>query len=168
MADRTGVTYGADPILAEMVYHPFAKGTLTSSGTAQYSTEVTTSTTAYTAVETVTILQPAGYTLVEIQLSLVGRVKSSSTVKAVLYKWQASDAGESWTDLNAAVTRAASAAVYADTTAQEGTFSPTGNFLGTGLSFKLRFVIQAEEDATEHASGGTKSSSFVICRYIRS
>lgn len=156
-----------NPPFVEMAYHPFAKGTLVSSGTAQYSTEVTTASTAFTSVEAITITQPSNYTLVEVQFSLVGKVKSSGATKAVLYKWQASDAGTLWTDLNAAVTRAADASTYADTTPQEGAFAPTGNFLATGTSFQVRFVIQAETQATETASGCAKNTSWIICKYRR-
>lgn len=149
----------------ERLLHPFAKGDLTTDGV-QYSTEVSgIDHTAFAAIETITIYQPEGFTLAEIELSLTAAVASSGATKDVYWKWQASDDGASWEDLIAAQTRAADASAYADVSCA-GRFAPTGNFLGTGTSFQVRLVIEAE-DATETVKGKTKNSSYVICRYRR-
>ena len=155
---------GASEVIA-VTHHPFAKGALTATG-AQYSTELTTSTDDYEAVETATITQPVGYTLTEIEFGLTGRNKSSGTAESVLFKWSASDAGTSWTDLFAEQTHAASAAAYEEET-WSGRFAPTGNFLGTGSTFQTRYVIKSGAAAGETALGSTKNSSYITCRYRR-
>jgi len=151
------------PPYIEIVHRPFAKGALTADGT-QYGTEVTGIThTAYVNVEEVTIHQPAGYTLVEIEFSLVGATKSSSTAKHVKFKWQAGDDGSNYANLTAIITRAADASAYADTT-YSGIYALAGNFLGTSSTFVVSFAVTAE-DATETASAKIKSSSTITCRY---
>lgn len=152
--------------IVEVTHHPFGKGALTIDGV-QRSAELTTSTDVYEAVESVTITQPTGYTLTEIEFGLTGRNKSSSTVETVVFKWEASDAGSSWEDLFAEQTHAASAAAYEEET-WSGRFAPTGNFLGTGATFQVRYVIKSGSAGGETALGSTKSSSYIICRYRRS
>jgi len=148
-----------------VVHHPFGKGALTINGI-QYSAELTTSTDVYEVVESATITQPTGYTLTEIEFGLTGRNKSSSTAETVVFKWEASDAGSSWTDLFAEQTHAASAVAYEEET-WSGRFAPTGNFLGTSASFQVRYVIKSGSAGGETALGSTKSSSFIIAHYRR-
>jgi len=153
-----------DPAINK-VWHPFGKGSLTTDGV-QYSAEVAGIThLVWGVIQTITITQPVGYTLEEIELGLTGAIKSSGATKHVKWKWQASDNGAAWQDLIAAQTRAADASVYADRTAA-GRFAPTGNFLGTGGTFQVQMVIQAE-DATETVAGKAKNSSYVLCIYRR-
>lgn len=152
------------PPRTELTEHPFGKGSLLIGG-AQYCTPVTGVTNAaYVAVETRTITQPLGYTLVEIELGLTAATGSSGITDATLFKWQASDAGSLWTDLCAEQT-AAKATAYVDATLS-GRFAPTGNFLGTGTTFQVRFVITSA-GATDTANGKTKNSSYIIARYRR-
>jgi hypothetical protein len=152
--------------LIEKVEHPFAKGPLTADGV-QYSAEQSGIGDTYTAIETVTIQQPPRCTLEEIEFGLTGAVKSSGATEGVNWKWQASDDGSSWQDLIAEQTRAADASAYADVSCA-GRFAPAGNFLGTGTSFQLRMVAKSAAAGGETASGKTKNSSYVICRYRRS
>lgn len=152
-----------DPRL-EFTEHPFGKGSLLVGG-AQYCTPVTGVTNAaYVAVETKTITQPLGFTLVEVEFGLTAATGSSGTTDATLFKWQASDNGADWQDLCAEQT-AALATAYVDATLS-GRFAPTGNFLGAGTTFQVRFVIKSA-GATDTANGKTKNSSYVICRYRR-
>ena len=147
----------------DKLWHPFGKGALTVDGN-QYSTEVTGITnTAYVNIETVTIIKPAGATLEEIEFGLTGAVKSSSTAKTVLWKFQGSDDSITWVDLCAAQTRSADASVYADVTIS-GRFTPVAGFLGNGASFQLRMVVEAGDPA-ETSSAKTKNSSYVLIRY---
>lgn len=147
------------------VWHPFAKGSLTVDGV-QYSAEVADIGDVYTAIETITITKPVGYTLEEIEFGLTGAVKSSGAVEGVNWKWQASDAGAAWEDLIAEQTRAASAAAYADVSCS-GRFAPTGNFLGTGATFQVRMVVKSAVAVGETATGKTKNSSYIVCVYRR-
>lgn len=147
-----------------IVEFPFGKGSLTTNGI-QY-VEVTGKThAALNEVETATLVQPqiTGYSLVEIQCSLTGATKSSSTVKDVTYKWQISDDNSTWVDLNSLGTHSANASSYVDVT-YSGTFAPTGNFEGNKGVIYIRFVIQAEH-GDETASGKTKNSSWVKRTY---
>lgn len=150
----------------ESTEHPFGKGLLLVGG-AQYCTAVTAvDNAAYLPVETITITQPNMdyWTLVEIEFGLTAATGSSGTSNAPLFKWEASDVGTSWTALCAAQTGTAATA-YADATLS-GRFAPTGNFLGKGATFQVRFVITSA-GATDTAKGKTKNSSYVICRYRR-
>ena len=149
----------------EALHHPFGKGSLLQNG-GQYSALHTTTTDNYESAETVTITQPVGYTLTEIEFCLTGANQSSSTAEAVLFKWQASDAGTLWEDLCAEQTHAADAAALEEET-WAGVFAPTGNFLGTGSSFQVRYAIKSGSAAGETAKGKTKASSYIICRYRR-
>jgi len=171
LAANSGVDIGDVDILSgtaeviSVLHHPFGKGALTIDGV-QRSAELTTSTDVYEVVETATITQPVGYTLTEIELGLTGRNKSSSTVETVVFKWEASDAGSSWEDLFAEQTHAAGASAYEEET-WSGRFAPTGNFLGTGATFQIRYVIKSGGAGGETALGSTKSSSYILCRYRR-
>lgn len=153
--------------LLEKVRHPFGKGSLTTNGV-QYSTEVSSIGDTYTSIGTITIQQPPGYTLEEIEFGLTGAVKSSGAGEGVNWKWQASDDGVSWQDLIAEQTRAADASAYADVSCS-GRFAPTGNFLGTGASFRVRMVIKnaVTNGVPETASGKAKNSSYILARYRR-
>jgi len=146
--------------------HPFAKGSLTVTG-AQYCTEVGSIGNSYTEIEAVTLTAPPGYTLEEIGFGFTGAVKSSSTGEGVNWKWQGSDDGSSWTDLIAEQTVAADASSYADVSCS-GRFAPTGNFLGTGTTFKVRMVAKSAVAVGETATGKTKNSSYIIGTYRRS
>lgn len=146
-------------------FHPFGKGSLATDGV-QYSTEVTLIGDTYTAIEAVTITQPSGYTLEEIEFGLTVAVKSSSTAESVLWKMQASDAGTNWEDLIGEQTRAADASAYADVSAS-GRFAPTGNFLGTSATFQVRAVVKSGAAGGETATGKMKNSSYVLCTYRR-
>jgi len=150
--------------LITKVRHPFGKGSLTTDGV-QYCTEVTEITNAaYIEIEKVTIQQPTGMTLEEIEFGLTGAVGSSGATDAKNWKWQASDNGIDWQDLIAEQTQAAGAA-YADVSCS-GRFAPTGNFLGTSSSFQVRMVVKSG-GATDTAKGKTKNSSYVELRYRR-
>jgi len=149
----------------EFVLHPFGKGSLTTDGV-QYSTEVSGIGDTYTAIETVTIIQPTGYTLQEIEFGLTVAIKSSAAVEGVNWKMQASDDGAAWEDLIAEQLRAASCADYLDVSAL-GRFALTGNFLGTGATFQARAVVKSAVAAGETATGKMKSSSYVLVKYRR-
>ena len=150
----------------DMILKPFGKGSLTTDGV-QYSAEVGSIGDTYTAIEAITINQPLGYTLEEIEFALTVAIKSSSTAESVLWKMQASDNGTDWQDLIAEQTRAASAAAYADVTAL-GRFAPTTNFLGTSATFQVRAVAKSGAAGGETATGKMKNSSYLICKYRRS
>lgn len=147
------------------VRHPFGKGSLTTNGV-QYSTAVSgIDNDAYDEIEAVTIQQPSGMTLEEIEFGLTGRVDVSGVpTDNALWKWQASDGGSSWQDLIAEQTEATPAA--ATDVSCSGRFAPTGNFLGTGTSFQVRMVAKCS-GATDTVTGETKNSSYIICRYRR-
>lgn len=148
------------------VHHPFAKGSLTTTG-AQYCTAVTgINEDAYDPIDPQTITQPTGYTLEEVEFGLTARLDVSGTpTDNALWKWQASDAGSSWTDLIAEQTLTTPAA--ATEVSCSGRFAPTGNFLGTGASFQVRLVAKSS-GATDTVTAETKNSSYIICRYRRS
>ena len=148
-----------------IIRHPFGKGSLTTNGV-QYCTAVTgIDNDAYDAVESITIQQPTGMTLVEIEFGLTGRLDVSGTpTDSALWKWQASDAGSSWQDLIAEQTLATPAAATDVTCA--GRFAPTGNFLGAGSSFQVRMVAKSS-GATDTVTAETKNSSYIVCRYRR-
>ena len=150
----------------DVILKPFGKGSLTTDGV-QYSTEVGSIGDAYTAIEAVTINQPLGCTLGEVEFGLTVAIKSSSTVEGVNWKMQASDDGVAWQDLIAEQTRAADASAYADVSAS-GRFAPTGNFLGTGSTFQVRAVVKSAVAAGETVTGKMKNSSYVISKYRRS
>jgi hypothetical protein len=168
LAPNSGVDIGdvdSEPPVIEKVVHPFGAGKLTSDGV-QYGTEVTgVDEDAYDEVDKATINQPSGYTLESIEMGLTAAIKSSSTEKAVLWKWQASDDGSSWEDLMDAETEAADVSSYTDVS-RSGRFGLTGNFLGDEATFQVRFVIKAEH-ADEAASGKVKNSCYILCRYRR-
>uniref|UniRef100_A0A6M3IWN0 Uncharacterized protein n=1 Tax=viral metagenome TaxID=1070528 RepID=A0A6M3IWN0_9ZZZZ len=149
----------------EFVLHPFGKGSLTTDGV-QYSAEVAGIGDTYTAIEVVTINQPVGYALQEIEFGLTVAIKSSAAVEGVNWKMQASDAGVLWQDLIAEQLRAASCAAYLDVSAL-GRFAPAGNFIGTGATFQVRAVVKSAVAAGETATGKMKSSSYVIVKYRR-
>ena len=155
----TGIVLATDT----KVRHPFGKGSLTTDGV-QYCTEVASIGETYTAIETITFYQPTGMTLEQIEFGLTGAIGSSGATDAKKWKWQASDAGANWEDLIAEQSQAAAAA-YADVSCS-GRFKPTGNFLGTGASFKVRMVVKSG-GATDTAKGKTKNSSYIICHYRR-
>jgi len=164
--------YAGNPILTraalslEKIHHPFAKGSLTADGL-QYSSEVTgIDNDAYDPIEEITIQQPDGYTLEEIDFALTGALDVSGTpTDNALWKWQASDDGVSWQDLISEQTLTTPSA-YTDV-ACSGRFAPFGNFLGTGTSFRVRMVARCS-GATDTVAAKTKNSSYVICRYRRS
>ena len=149
----------------EFVLHPFGKGALTTDGI-QYSAEVAGIGDAYTAIETMTIIQPTGDALQEIDFGLTVAIKSSAAVEGVNWKMQASDDGALWEDLIAEQLRAASCAAYLDVSAS-GRFPPAGNFLGTGATFKVRAVVKSAVAGGETATGKMKNSSFILLKYRR-
>jgi len=159
------ITSGAAEIIA-VTHHPFAKGSLTTTGE-QYCTAVTgIDNDAYDPIDAQTIQQPTGYTLFEIEFGLTNRLDVSGTpTDNALWKWQASDDGSSWEDLIAEQTLTTPAAATEST--RSGRFAPTGNFLGTGTSFQVQLVAKSS-GATDTVSAETKNSSYIICRYRRS
>jgi hypothetical protein len=165
ITDDTGDAVKEMPPVLEVTHHPFGKGTLTTDGQ-QYSAEATTTDDDYKTVEEVTINQPAGYTLFEIELGLTLAIKSSGATESVPWKFQGSDNGSDYTDLIAEQTRAADASAYADVSCS-GRFAPTGNFLGTGSTFKVKAMIKSGAAGGETATGKAKNSSYIICRYRR-
>jgi len=152
--------------LLTKIVHPFAKGSLTTDGV-QYCTAVTgIDNDAYDPIDAQTIQQPPGYTLYEIEFGLTGRLDVSGTpTDNALWKWQAGDDGSSWEDLIGEQTLTTPSAAT-DVTCS-GRFAPTGNFLGTGTSFQVRFVAKCS-GATDTVSAETKNSSYILCRYRRS
>jgi hypothetical protein len=122
---------------------------------------VTTVGDDFEAVETVTSTAPTGMTLVELGFGLTMAIQSSGAGESVIYKWQGSDAGAVWVDLNTAITRAASAAALLDVTVS-GIWAPIANFLGSGATFQLRAMIKSGGAGGETAKGKTKSSSWIL------
>jgi len=165
ITDDTADAIKSMPQRFDMILKPFGKGNLTTDGV-QYSAEVGSIGDTYTAIEAVTINQPLGYTLEEIEFALTVAIKSSSTAEGVLWKMQASDNGTDWEDLITEQTRAASAAAYADVSAN-GRFAPITNFLGTGSSFQVRAVVKSAVAAGETATGKMKNSSYILVKYRR-
>jgi len=157
-----GITQNRPPIMV-FTLNPFGKGLLTTDGV-QYSAEVSGIDATYTAIETAVIKQPVGYTLEQIEFGLTVAAKSSAAAESVLWKFQASDAGSSWTDMIAEQTRAASCAAYADLTIS-GRWAPTGYFSGTGPLFYIRAVIASGAAAGETATGKMKNSSYITMTY---
>lgn len=151
--------------LLTKVAHPFAKGSLTTTG-AQYCTAVSSiDNDAYDGIDAQTIQQPSGYTLYEIEFGLTGRLDVSGTpTDNALWKWQASDDGVDWEDLIAEQTLTTPSA--ATDVSCSGRFAPTGNFLGTSSSFQVRFVAKCS-GATDTVTAETKNSSYILCRYRR-
>lgn len=155
---------GAAEIIT-VVHHPFAKGSLTTTGV-QYCTAITgIDNDAYDPIDPQTIQQPTGYTLYEIEFGLTNRLDVNGTpTDDALWKWQASDAGSVWADLIAEQTLSTPAAATESTIS--GRFAPTGNFLGTGTSFIVRLVAKSSS-TNDTVSAETKNSSYVTCRYRR-
>jgi hypothetical protein len=147
----------------DVLRHPFGKGALTTDGV-QYCAEVATTDDNYKTVEEVTIQNPIGYLLESIELGLTAAIKSSAAAESVLWKWQISDDGVTYVDLIAEQTRAADASVYADVFAG-GRFNPQAGALLTGSTFKIKFMIKSGAAGGETATGKTKNSSYVLCRY---
>ncbi len=150
---------------AEHIEFPFAKGPLTSNGV-QYSALVTTSDASWTEVESVTIdppIESVDEGIIEVQFSLTGSFQSSSTLKDVLFKWQARNQGGTWVDLHVAKTISADASSLAEHT-YSGTFLPETDF--NAVPFDIRLVVQ-REDGVEEAKGKTKNSSWVKVKYGR-
>ena len=150
--------------IIEHIEHPFAKGSLTSDGI-QWSAEKTTSTDAYETVEEVTINPPSLGNVIEFEFGLTCAVKSSSTAESVLFKWQARNAGGTWTDLHSEVTYAANTSAYREYT-QSGRIQPGSNF--SSLPFNLRLQIKSGSAGGENAVGKTKNSSYVRVVYSAS
>ena len=147
--------------------HPFAKGTLTVNGV-QYSTPFTgIDNDAYDEIEAVTIQQPWGYALEEIEFGLVGEAKidGAGSTDDVLWKFQASDDGINWEDLCSEQTLS-NTNTYMNCTCS-GRFAPTGNFMATGSSFQVRMVVKCS-GSTDTVSAKTKNSSYIVCHYRRS
>ena len=145
--------------------HPFAKGSLTTTGV-QYCTAVSGITNAaYVEVEKITFEQPDGFTLEEIEFGLTGRLDVSGTpTDNALWKWQASDDSSAWKDLIAEQTLTAPAA--ATEVSCSGRFAPTGLFRGIGTSFQVRLVAKSS-GATDTVTAETKNSSYIKASYRR-
>lgn len=139
--------------------HPFAKGSLTTTG-AQYCTAVTgVDNDAYDPVDAQTIHLPVLGIPTELLFGLTCRLDVSGTpTDNALWKWQASDNNSAWQDLIAEQTLTTPAA--ATEVSISGRFAPTGNFLCTGTPIYVRLVIKSS-GATDTVSGETKSSSYI-------
>jgi len=163
--DDRGRLFSAQTQLVTSLAHPFAKGSLTTTGV-QYSTAIASiSNAAYVAIETITFLQLPGSILEEVEFGLTGRLDVSGTpTNNALWKWQISDDGTTWVDLIAAQTLTTPAA--ATDVSCSGRYKPTGNFTGTKSSFQVRMVATCS-GATDTVTGETKNSSYIIAKYRR-
>ncbi len=150
--------------IVEHIEHPFARGNLTSDGV-QWSAEKTTSTDDYETVEEVTVSPPVLGAVMEFEFGLTGAVKSSGTLEAVLFKWQARNKGGTWVDLHSEVTYAANASTYREYT-YSGRFKPVANF--NTVPFDIRLLIKSGSAGGETATGKTKSSSYIRVVYAAS
>jgi len=152
--------------LVTKLRHPFAKGSLTTNGVQYCTAQTGVDNSAYVEVESITFQQPADMTLEEIEFGLTGAVKvdGSGSTDDINWKWQASDDGSSWEDLISEQTES-NTNTFTDVSCS-GRFAPTGNFLGTGSSFKVRMVIKSS-GATDTVSGKTKNSSYILAKYRR-
>ena len=148
----------------EHIEHPFAKGNLTSDGV-QWSTEKTTSTDGYEAVEQVTVQPPQLGEIIEFEFGLTCTVKSSGATESVLFKWQARNKGGTWVDLHSEVTYAADASTYKEYT-YGGRFTPVANF--NAVPFDIQLLIKSGGAGGENAVGKTKNSSYVKVIYAAS
>jgi hypothetical protein len=160
---------GINPPTVVRILHPFGKGVLTAGGV-QYGTLVTGIATTYTAIEAATtIYNPTGYTLVEVELGLMGETQSSGTTNSIIYEAQGSDAGSLWDTISSIITRATSAVALADfanVLTGRVNLAVGTNFLGTGTSFQIR-VVAKSGGTTDTAGGAMKNSSYIICTYRR-
>ena len=147
--------------IIEHIEHPFAKGNLTSDGI-QWSAEKTTSTDVYESVEEVTVNPPALGSVIEFEFGLTCAVKSGGAAEAVLFKWQARNAGGTWVDLHSEVTYAANASAYKEYT-YSGRIQPAASF--NSLPFNVRLQIKSGSAGGENAVGKTKNSSYVRVIY---
>lgn len=145
----------------EHIEHPFAKGSLTADGV-QWSTEKTTTTDGYEAVEEATISPPALGAVIEFEFGLTCAVKSSGAAESVLFKWQARNKGGTWVDLHSEVTYPANASAYREYT-YSGRFKPVANF--NTVPFDIRLMIKSGAAGGENAVGKTKSSNYVKVIY---
>jgi len=164
----TNVIGGVNPPTVVRVLHPFGKGLLTAGGV-QYGALVSGIAQVYASIGTQIIYNPAGYTLVELELALMGQTQASGAVDSVIYEAQGSDAGALWDTLSSVITRAASAAALADfanVLSGRVNLAAGTNLLGTGTSFQIRVVIKSG-GATNTVAGSMKNSSYVICTYRR-
>jgi len=148
----------------EHIEYPFAKGDLTTDGV-QWSTEKTTGTDDYEAVEEISINPPALGVVLEFEFGLTCAVKSSSTTESVLFKWQARNKGGTWVDLHSEVTYAADASTYNEYT-YSGRFKPVANF--DAVPFDVRLIIKSGSAGGENAIGKTKNSSYIKVVYSTS
>ncbi len=167
--EQASVIYGANPPTVVRILHPFGKGVVTAGG-AQYGTVITGIGQTYTAIEAATtIYNPVGYTLVELELGIMGETQASGATDSVIYEVQGSDVGTSWDTISSIITRAASAAALADfANILAGRVNLAGGtyLKGAGDSFQIR-VVAKSGGATNTASGALKNSSYLICTYRR-
>lgn len=156
---------GSAPI--SVVYHPFAAGNLTSASSQNSTLYYSTSTNGtYTNTEVVTIYNPVGYTLAELELSLIGRVISSNATSLAWYRWAISDDNVKWQALasssdNLTGATSVNSTAWIDTYTYQGRFKPTGNFTGTQDKFYVTMQISCALSTT-NVTGLTKGSSYII------
>ena len=148
----------------EHIEHPFARGNLTSNGV-QWSSEKTTASDDYEAVEEVTVSPPVLGKVIEFEFGLTCAVKSSGASEAVLFKWQARNKGGTWVDLHGEVTYSSDASAYKEYT-YSGRFKPVANF--NAVPFDVRLMVKSGAAGGENAVGKTKSSGYVRVVYSAS
>jgi len=150
----------------EITLHPFGKGNLTAAGS-QYSTEVTNTTTTYTAVQTATIDLPGLDKILEIEFGITTAIKTA-TAQTTLLKVQASDDAVTWVDLCSAASTTGKT-TYVDVT-RSGRFDvTTAGFLGKGQGkkspFYLRMVSAKSSTASATLTSKAKNSSYLHVVY---
>ncbi|MFH1015543.1 MAG: hypothetical protein V1771_00900 [Chloroflexota bacterium] len=148
----------------EHVEYPFARGVLTADGI-QWSAEQDTGTAEVdVAVETVTVKPPALGKLLEVEFGLTAAFRAVSSGTADLtYKWQARNAGGTWVDLHAAVTKTDIGTTYVEET-RSGRFALQANF--NSLPFEVRLIIQCNEANQGRAK--IKNANYVRVKYATS
>ena len=144
-------------LLAIAPLHPFGQGNLTTDGI-QWSDEVSTTDAEWTEIEAVKIKPEFTKDIVEIEMALTLRLKSSGAAKFAKFKWQARNEDGTWVDLCSEQTYAADASAYKEHTIS-GRFKTTANF--DEIPLDIRAMVQ-REDETENVTAQCKNSSYVM------
>lgn len=153
--------------IIEVIEHPFGKGDLTSDGV-QWSDEATSTNVAYEVVESITIDQieakggpGANGTLIEVELGITWRQKSSAGSYKAVGRIQARNKGSDWITIMTEKTNTSAGTSYEEWT-YSGRFETETSF--NEYPFDVRVQVKSN-NGTENGIAQVKNSSYIKCLY---
>ncbi len=149
------------------IFHPFGKGTLSSTGV-QYGTVVSTAgSTSYISIDEQTIVLPNNVSIKELEFGLTAEFASNVSTNDIGFKWLIKDDSQTLYDALVASTTinaATSSLTLADYTYSGRISVSTGTYFTGAPTFQVALRVMSSA-STGTANAAAKNTSYLLLNY---